>query len=819
MAKPTILIGVGTSGLRVLEEVQRFYYENTGRNRPEHVEYLYMETDENSYPGVTAEQNEIRRIYLDLRDKETMINSLKHNKRLDTTWLPNTASVADNDAGAGGWPVYGRAALWGHDNFTQVYDSIRNAHSRVGSIELEEAEDSKPAVFITGSLTGGTGSGVFIDLAYMVRDIIDQISELFGLFLIPGKKSGFKGMENIYCNTYAALKALDFYNELKEDSKYKQVFPNEATVNFATSPYQFVQIVSQDYDGNAPSIESLTGLYKMAGLYMFLNIYGLREKRMKRLVDAWQNNHIGKYGTFGLSAIQYPKSQIEEYLGIRLSTDLLKRWIDPNMYYAQGNKVQINAARATIYNDTMMRFERLLRDAFNTLDSVEVEEGRKVYSDLERQAKIVNRKEYQGESDYRYILDLFTSNKAGNYYHALKNNVRLAEDVMIQGIQMLISSSVDQYENLYLAKMQLESMKEAVDQCLRYWQSIGLSGQPAKWEGILEKQIRWMLKGRYKFLLEQDNVLRDRMRTTLELMKMHLLANKIVEIRNNIVKGDYAMKTFADDIELPTIATLNNIITIITKTVGDEELEEGDRNYNVLKDRKMAIENDIQDTSIPILRVFPSRNFEVEINKSLQRYNKNSGTDVPTKRTIIGEDNLWRYLTSAIDTLNKRLYQDCISKYEQDIRRKQGVEDMDIGEYIQRQPKEAEKIARRATMPLLKVNPDKATTFSDSKFIPKMVIGPDNATISRVIKSLKELNFNVFENDEDNIFVKEELRNIVVFYVEKGKMNNGLFNPLRHLRYTQEIQDLYEQMPEKINTTEEQWHLIRNPYVKLGEKK
>ena len=37
MPKPTLLIGLGTSGLKVVEEVQHFHYENTGRNKPEYV--------------------------------------------------------------------------------------------------------------------------------------------------------------------------------------------------------------------------------------------------------------------------------------------------------------------------------------------------------------------------------------------------------------------------------------------------------------------------------------------------------------------------------------------------------------------------------------------------------------------------------------------------------------------------------------------------------------------------------------------------------------------------------------------------------------
>ena len=46
MATPTIIIGIGTSGLYTLENIQRFYYETYKTNKPDNVEYLYIETNE-----------------------------------------------------------------------------------------------------------------------------------------------------------------------------------------------------------------------------------------------------------------------------------------------------------------------------------------------------------------------------------------------------------------------------------------------------------------------------------------------------------------------------------------------------------------------------------------------------------------------------------------------------------------------------------------------------------------------------------------------------------------------------------------------------
>ena len=91
-------------------------------------------------------------------------------------------------------------------------------------------------------------------------------------------------------------------------------------------------------------MSNLSALYKMAGLYLFLNIAGVKEKRMERFVDAKSAGHIDKYGTFGLSAIQFPKDQIQEYVASKLSIDLINRWTDSAQYFSNNEKKQINKA-------------------------------------------------------------------------------------------------------------------------------------------------------------------------------------------------------------------------------------------------------------------------------------------------------------------------------------------------------------------------------------------------------------------------------------------------------------------------------------------
>ena len=142
-------------------------------------------------------------------------------------------------------------------------------------------------------------------MGYLIRHLIKDIEELFGLFLLPSKPSSIRGFEVLYANSYGALKDLEHFNSV--ESVYKEKWPNGVSTEFVVPPYELVQFISQDYYDGRPAMSNLSALYKMAGLYLFLNIAGVKEKRMERFVDAKSAGHIDKYGTFGLSAIQFQK--------------------------------------------------------------------------------------------------------------------------------------------------------------------------------------------------------------------------------------------------------------------------------------------------------------------------------------------------------------------------------------------------------------------------------------------------------------------------------------------------------------------------------
>lgn len=802
MQQPVLFIGIGSSGLYTLEQIQNFYYENTGKNKPSFAEYLYLETNKDNSPGITAVENEIRRVYISLADMQIMIKELKQEFKNTMSWLPPEDHVLEAGMGAGGIPAVGRLALWGKNtegnNISNVMGAIREMHNRVSGPGASGSDSSRlPAVFITGSVTGGTGSGVFLDIAYLVRLIIPGIKDLYSLLLLPPEPDIMRGNEVIYANTHGVLKALRYFN--KTESQY--VVPNNANRVFKEMPFELTQLISQSYNDGTPRLHTLGGLYKMAGLYLFLNMIGLRAKRRERLVDAAGNLQIGKYGTFGLSAIQYPKAQIQEYLSLDLGINLLERWVDPQSYYQADTRLKIDNYKIT--KEIGQNFGRILREAF---DKMNAGGGYNILEEMRKQVLSINKGE---KPDVRnHVYDLFSPNYGESFYNFLNNRLQIGLDHVIVSIAEMVIKDFNKYESLSYSRLQLLSITEAITETLNYWRQMGISRNAPGWESSLPDKVQWILGNKYSFLLEQNNVLMDRMSSVLEQLKMHLFFERLIDIGRNIQKEEipYSTSTLNQKVELPILSRLDVIIREIQITIGRRDEEEPSRAFKSLRRRKSEIEGDMGDTTLPILRIFPSGSFENEIRLSLETYKKDTGRSFPSKDTLLKDGDLWSYLNDSSSVLRLKLFHDVILRFREELDRMDSVKDFEVSEYVKKNLRDARRYAEKSVSYLL---PIRGKILDRSVNIPKVVIGSDKKVITDVIRLFRQENFLEFEDKGDHILEIPELKNIMVFFIEHGN-----YEPLEDLVYMPEVQQMEREYPSTLREmTPQKWFVFRNPYL------
>jgi hypothetical protein len=135
-------------------------------------------------------------------------------RRPELFWLDyENIKIEDASKGAGGIRQVGRFLLV--DKAAQPYDKIRSV------IQGALVDKSKLNVHICSGISGGTGSGTFLDICYLVRAILKDIGKeeanVFGYFFLPDVNLSVpEALANalrsryIKVNGYAALKELDY---------------------------------------------------------------------------------------------------------------------------------------------------------------------------------------------------------------------------------------------------------------------------------------------------------------------------------------------------------------------------------------------------------------------------------------------------------------------------------------------------------------------------------------------------------------------------------------------------------------------------------
>jgi len=250
--------GTGTDALLVVKDaiINRF---NMNKNKiPSNIGLLAIDTDtkildKRRGKAVIDENTEF------LRLNDPNIRNNLHNKGnlpyYYTDWLnPNLAippGATPGTDGAGATRQIGRYLLM--SNYKSVHDKIRAKLQNV----MEAGEGGMVDVIILSGISGGTGSGTFIDMGYIVRKVcgsdlaIGELQKQITAYLfLPDVNKGnpdvpLKAYNYIEANGYAALKDLDYFMSIPDK---KQV----AASKNANRSYAFVQRYS---DGIEDKVE------------------------------------------------------------------------------------------------------------------------------------------------------------------------------------------------------------------------------------------------------------------------------------------------------------------------------------------------------------------------------------------------------------------------------------------------------------------------------------------------------------------------------------------------------------------------------------
>ncbi|HEX8169024.1 MAG TPA: tubulin-like doman-containing protein [Thermoanaerobaculia bacterium] len=224
--RPTVVIGLGGTGYGALLKLKKRFVDAYG-SVPPIIRFLSIDTTENAEGAAQpAGAEEVRldhsELYvLQVGNPAGLVNGT--NPHIDEWWPPEipTQSII---AGAGQVRARGRLALFAKagDVFGRIrraVDDVRNIRNakQMYADQFQVSTRSGVEVHIVGSVAGGTGSGLFLDIAFMARDIVggDEQSNFTGTLLLPGIFTRYAGVQLVKPNAYGALKEIEHLSTMK----------------------------------------------------------------------------------------------------------------------------------------------------------------------------------------------------------------------------------------------------------------------------------------------------------------------------------------------------------------------------------------------------------------------------------------------------------------------------------------------------------------------------------------------------------------------------------------------------------------------------
>jgi hypothetical protein len=245
-AQPRILVlGFGGTGLEALLQLKALFSQDLG-DVPPYCALLYLDTVAVKSNGQTS-LRDVECARLLLRDPTEMLRNPSNSYIRE--WFPPTIRPQTAALGAAQCRPVGRLAL--HAQPERVVSQIRHClDALTDRARLREAKDGASIddegsveVYILASLCGGTGAGIFLDVARLVREELRDAPTVrfFGVLLLPGPFKGLAGTELVGPNAYAALKELDYLAAPRDSVDFN--FGPSRAFQLDRSPFDLVYLV------------------------------------------------------------------------------------------------------------------------------------------------------------------------------------------------------------------------------------------------------------------------------------------------------------------------------------------------------------------------------------------------------------------------------------------------------------------------------------------------------------------------------------------------------------------------------------------------
>lgn len=354
---PTLLVGLGGSGAQVLLRVKKLLSEQWDEGRNSLHRFLFLDTDRSTFhrkPGLPPIESReqcligVEGVEPTLRHPDVHSHIWKRFPRnaLQETFIRNLTQ----GIGAGQIRSLGALAFAVdyvairrrfEDVFNELIQLTNRQTARLGRPAATISE--QVAVYIVGSLCGGTGSGCFIDAALLARAVCSKRQpKLVGFFLLPCAAydnvvaGDVLQQDRMRANGYAALKELQFVLDAGAQERSQRVvydYGNGNTLDLDPGD-QLFNLVYLASDTNACGrLATLDELFELTARAIFQDVgspFGTNARSFESnnqvlagVATCPVTNRKRLFGSFATSALVYPAERVARYCSYRALKEIL----------------------------------------------------------------------------------------------------------------------------------------------------------------------------------------------------------------------------------------------------------------------------------------------------------------------------------------------------------------------------------------------------------------------------------------------------------------------------------------------------------------
>lgn len=328
---PALVIGVGGAGLSVLRHLRAELEARFGTpDALPNVRLLYIDTDEQAaraaiHTGRRVSLRPTQVAVIPLRRASHFLRRQAGRPPIDRWFNTRLLYRLQRTQETGGIRSLGRLAFV--DNFPALSTRLRSELAACTDPAVMDAarrdtglalRSNRPRVYVAAGLGGGTGGGVFIDLAYATRNCLRWLghgtAEIVGLFVLP---AGASADVVALGNAHAALVELNHYSD--PASHYDAPFEDrESLLADSQPPYSRVHVLAPASSDSAPPDRVLAALLRQeVSAPLGRHAHEARQPQRRRWVCS----------SVGLATLLWPRDSLVRAGAGRFARRLVRHWI------------------------------------------------------------------------------------------------------------------------------------------------------------------------------------------------------------------------------------------------------------------------------------------------------------------------------------------------------------------------------------------------------------------------------------------------------------------------------------------------------------